>query len=142
MRSLVVIADDTEVIRSLRVALRSSAQCRVAATVDGRYSVRARLSEVRPDIVLVDAMCKRTNAFARLRDVREAAPAAKAVLLYDGTDARLIGDALASGAHAVLSRRLHPSTFGVLLGAVAEGAVAHLQVAYPQSAPASARTSA
>ena len=146
MQKLVLIADDTEVVRSVRVALRYAAACRVAATVDGRVSARARLSKVRPDIVLVDAMCQRTNAYARLRDVREAAPSAKAVFLCDGTEAGLIDDALACGAHAVLSRRLHPATFGSLLGAVADGTLVHLPAARGgarlQSAVAPSRTSA
>jgi DNA-binding NarL/FixJ family response regulator len=134
VKNLVLIADDTEVVRSIRLALRSSADCRVVANFDGRFSARTRLSEVRPDIVLVDEMCQRTNVLARLRDVREAAPAARAVLMCDGTESGLVGDALASGAHAVLSRRLHPAEFGSLLSALADGAVVHLSAgAHPVS---------
>ena len=135
VKNLVLIADDPEVVRSIRAALRCSADCRVVATVDGRFSARARLSEVRPDIVLVDEMCQRTNAIARLRDVREAAPSAMAVLMCDGAETGLAGDALVSGADAVLSRRLHPAAFGSLLGAYADGTGGHLPArAHPERA--------
>jgi DNA-binding NarL/FixJ family response regulator len=141
VRSLVLVADDATVVRNVRVALRHATGCRVAATVDGRFAARARLSELRPDIVLVDEMCQRTNAFARLREVGEAAPRAKAVLLCGAMERGLVDDAIASGADAVLSRRLHPSVLGALLRAIADDAIVHLPPAPAQWA-APARTSA
>ena len=126
MRSLVLVADDPAIVRDVRIALRYAASCRVTATLDGRYAARAQLSKLRPDVVVVDQMCQRTNALARLREVGEAAPDAKAVLLSDAMEAALVEDALACGAHAVLSRRLHPSTLGTLLREVVEGTVVRL----------------
>ena len=136
------MADDATVVRDVRVALRHATGCRVAATVDGRFSARARLSELRPDIVLVDEMCQRTNAFARLREVSEAVPGAKAVLLCGAMDRALVDDALASGADAVLSRRLHPTVLGTLLRSIADDAIVHLPPAPAQWPGALARTSA
>ena len=136
------MADDSTVVRNVRVALRHATGCRVAATVDGRFAARARISELRPDIVLVDKMCQRTNAFARLREVAEAAPGAKAVLLCDEIEDALVDDALACGAHAVLSRRLHPFVLGTLLRSIAEDAIVHVPPTPAQWPRARAPTSA
>jgi DNA-binding NarL/FixJ family response regulator len=123
VKSLVLVADDPKVVRDVRVALRHAAGLRVAATIDGRFTARAPLSELRPDLVLVDEMCQRTNAFARLREVGLAAPHAIAVLLCDAPEHALVDDALAAGARAVLSRRLHPTVLGAQLSAAADGAI-------------------
>jgi DNA-binding NarL/FixJ family response regulator len=143
VKSLVLVADDPTVVRNVRVVLRHAAGLRVAATIDGRFAVRARLSELRPDVVLIDEMCQRTNAFARLREVTLAAPQAMAVLLCDAPERAMVDDALAAGARAVLSRRAHPALLGAQLIAVANGAIVPLaRRAGAQRWDETARTSA
>lgn len=125
MKNLVVVADHPVVVQGIRLALRNAAGFRVLATLDGRGSVRARLSELQPDVVLVDEMCQRTNALARLREAGEEAPAAIAVLLSTGLDALAVDDAFEAGARAVIARRLPPATLGTLLREVVHGNVVH-----------------
>jgi len=125
MKSLLLIADHPMVVQAIRVALRHTAAFRVVATVDGRSTARDRLSELRPEIVLVDEMCQRTNALARLREAREEAPEAKVVLLASGLEPAAVEDALEAGAHAVISRNLHAVTLGTLLREVVHGNVVH-----------------
>jgi DNA-binding NarL/FixJ family response regulator len=124
MRTVVVIADDAAVATSNRFALRHAAACRVVATVDGRKSARAQLSRQQPDLVLVNDMCQRTNVVARIREAREEAPNARVVVLADHVDARASDDAFAAGAHAVISRALHPLTLGMVLRELTEGNIA------------------
>ena len=85
MKTLLVVADHPMVVRAIRLALRHTAGLRVVATVDGRWSARGSLAELRPEIVLVDEMCQRTNALAR---VREAAEEATDCLLYTSPSPR------------------------------------------------------
>jgi DNA-binding NarL/FixJ family response regulator len=125
MRNLLVVADHPMVIQAIRLALRHTAGFRVVATVDGRVSARRVLAERQPEIVLVDEMCQRTNALARAREACEEVPEAKVVLLSSGLDAAVLEDAFAAGAHAVISRQLHPVTLGTLLREVARGNVVH-----------------
>jgi DNA-binding NarL/FixJ family response regulator len=120
-----LVADAPTVVQSIRVALRHTAGFRVVATVDGRSSARERLSELRPDVVLVDEMCQRTNALARLSESREAAPGATVVLLSGSLEAVAIEAALDAGADAVISRSLHVATLGTLLREIADGNVIH-----------------
>jgi DNA-binding NarL/FixJ family response regulator len=125
MKSLLVVADHPMVVQAIRLALRHTAGLRVVATVDGRGPVRKQLSDLRPDVVLVDEMCQRSNALARLQEVAEEAPQAKAVLLATGLDGSPLDDAFEAGAHAVISRQLHPVTLGTLLREVVHGNVVH-----------------
>lgn len=126
MRSLMLVADAPTVVRSMRVALRHTAGFRVVATVDGRSSVREALSELRPEVVLVDEMCQRTNALARLRESREVASAATVVLLSSSLERAAVEAAMDAGADAVISRSLHPATLGTLLRETVDGNVIHV----------------
>ena len=120
-----LVADSAPVVQSIRVALRHTAGFRVVATVDGRSSARAALSELRPDVVIVDEMCQRTNALARLRESREAVPGTTVVLLSGGLEAAAIEAAIDAGADAVISRNLHAATLGTLLREIVNGNVVH-----------------
>ena len=125
MKRLIVVADHPMVVQAIRLALRHTAGFRVVATVDGRSSARQQLSDLRPDVVLVDEMCQRTNALARLREVADELPEAKAVLLSTGLEGPALDDAFDAGAQAVISRQLHPVTLGTLLREVVHGNVVH-----------------
>jgi DNA-binding NarL/FixJ family response regulator len=125
MRRLLVVADHPMVIQAIRVALRHTAGFRVVATVDGRSPIREQLSDLRPDVVLIDEMCQRTNALARLREAAAECQEAKVVLLSAGLDAAALDDAFEAGAQAVISRQLHPVTLGTLLREVVHGTVVH-----------------
>lgn len=125
MRSLVIIADHPTVVQSVRLALRHTAGFRVVGTLDGRSPVRETIVELAPDVVIVDEMCQRTDAVARLKEVADAVPEATIVLLSLGLDGQGLRGVLAAGAEAVISRRLHPATIGVLLREVVHGNVVH-----------------
>jgi DNA-binding NarL/FixJ family response regulator len=125
MRSLVLIADHRAIVSAVRLALRHTAGLQVVAILDGRATVRPRLAELAPDVVLVDEMTKRANALARVREAAEEAPAATVVLLAKALDQASTAEAMEAGAQAILSRRLHPSTLGTLLREVVHGNVVY-----------------
>lgn len=125
MKSVVVVADDALTIRSNRFALRHAAGFRVVATLDGRGSARTAIARLRPDVVLVNDMCQRTNVLARIREACEAAPEAKVMLLSGRLDDPWFDDAFAAGADAVIARTLRPAALGLLLEQVADGNVVH-----------------
>ena len=125
MKRLLLVADHPVVVQAIRVALRHTAGFRVVATLDGRSSIRSALSNFRPDIVLVDEMCQRTNAVARLREISREWPDAKVILLSTALDPTVLDEALDAGADAVISQQLHPATLGTLVREVVEGNVVH-----------------
>jgi DNA-binding NarL/FixJ family response regulator len=125
VKTLAVVADHPMVVQAIRLALRNTAGFRVVATLDGRAPVRIELAQLVPDVVLVDEMCQRTNAIARLREASEELPAAKLVLLSTALDGAALDDAFEAGAEAVVSRQLHPVTLGTLLREIVHGNVVH-----------------
>jgi DNA-binding NarL/FixJ family response regulator len=125
MRSLVIIADHPTVVQSVRLALRHTAGFRVVGTLDGRSPLGEKVADLEPEVVIVDEMCQRTDAIARLKEVADAVPDATIVLLSLGLDSAGLRNVLAAGAEAVISRRLHPATIGVLLREVVHGNVVH-----------------
>jgi DNA-binding NarL/FixJ family response regulator len=150
MPHVVVIADDPATVRANRFTLRQAAGFQVLATLDGRATVRERIAELQPDVVLVTEMCQRTNVAARIRETAQAAPGCRVLLLSSRANAA--ADAVAAGADGVLPAGLPPAALAALLGPPARdrgarpagppaGGEATLRLVGAQDAPA-ARTSA
>jgi NarL family two-component system response regulator LiaR len=78
--------------------LRHTAGSGSSRTVDGRSTIRTPLSNLRPDVVLVDEMCQRTNAISRLREISREWPDAKLILLSTALDPTVLDEALDAGA--------------------------------------------
>jgi DNA-binding NarL/FixJ family response regulator len=123
MQRLLIIADHSLVVQAIRLALRQTAGFTVVGFVDGRVPVTQALNEQRPDVVLVDDMQDPENALARLREVEDELPDAKSLLLTLRKDAEWTEDAFAAGAHAVISKTVHPVALGTLLREIAQGNV-------------------
>ena len=106
---------------------------------DGRTPVSRALAELRPDVVLVDDMQEPDAALARLGEVTEECPDAKALLLTLRMDQEWLDQVFATGAHAVLSKAVHPVSLGTLLREISHGNVVHRYQRRPTPTPRSAR---
>jgi DNA-binding NarL/FixJ family response regulator len=118
-----IVADHSFVVQAIRLALRQTAGFQVVGFFDGRGSVRDALLQLQPDIVLVDDMEETENALARLREVAEI-PEAKALLLTMRMEPEWLDQAFMAGAHAVISKTVHPVSLGTLLREISQGNVA------------------
>jgi DNA-binding NarL/FixJ family response regulator len=125
MKRLLIIADHSLVIHSIRLALRQTAGFHVGGFIDGRLSVAGALERVSPDVVLLDDMQEPEHALARLREVAQVTPAAQPVLLTSRMDDEWLGEAFEAGAQAVISKSVHPVALGTLLREIAHGNVVH-----------------
>ncbi len=125
MKRLMIVADHSFVVQAIRLALRQTAGFQVVGFFDGRGSVRNALTELRPDVVLVDDMQETDNALARLREVAEDAPQAKSMLLTLQMDPDWLEQAFEAGAQAVVSKTVHPVSLGTLLREISHGNVVH-----------------
>ena len=123
MRSLVLIADEPANVARMRLATRYAAGVRVIATLDGREPVAAEIAALAPDIVVVDEMCQRINTLTRLQEVRDSGAGATVLLLVPAHSRALAGDAVAAGAHAVLSWDAPAPALGTVIGEIALGRV-------------------
>ena len=125
MKRLMIVADHSFVVQAIRLALRQTAGFQVVGFFDGRGSVRNALQELRPDVVLVDDMQEADNALARLREIAEEVPQAKSMLLTLQMDSEWLEQAFEAGAHAVVSKTVHPVSLGTLLREISHGNVVH-----------------
>ena len=133
MKRLLIVADHSLVAHSIRLALKQTAGFQVVGVIDGRVSARDALLELRPDVVLVDDMhdprADETrdpdHALARLRDATEHVPAAQRLLLTLRMNDAWMNEVFEAGAHAVLSKSMHPVSLGTLLREVVRGNVVH-----------------
>jgi DNA-binding NarL/FixJ family response regulator len=123
MKRLVIVADHSLVAHSIRLALKQTVGFQVVGVIDGRTSARAALLEMRPEVVLVDDMHDpRTDeardpdfALARLREAAEHVPAAQRLLLTLRMSEGWMNAVFEAGAHAVLSKSMHPVSLGTML---------------------------
>jgi DNA-binding NarL/FixJ family response regulator len=125
MKRLLIVADRSMVVHSIRLALRQTAGFEVVGFVDGRAPVRDALVEHRPDVVLVDELEDAVLALARLREATEHAPDAQLVLLTMRMEDGWLADVFEAGADAVLSKTMHPVSLGTTLREVVRGNVVH-----------------
>jgi len=125
MKRLMIVADHSFVVQAIRLALRQTAGFQVVGFFDGRGSVRNALTELRPDVVLVDDMQEAENALDRLREVSEEVPEAKCLMLTLRMDSSWLEQAFDAGAQAVVSKTVHPVSLGTLLREISHGNVVH-----------------
>ncbi len=125
MQRLLIIADHSFVVQSIRLALRQTAGFQVVGFVDGRVPAGSVLTEQAPDVVLVDDMQDPENALARLREVSAVLPAARSLLLTLRMDQEWLEDAFDAGADSVISKTVHPVALGTLLREITQGNVVH-----------------
>jgi DNA-binding NarL/FixJ family response regulator len=143
MTRLVIVADHSLVAHSIRLALKQTAGFEVVGVLDGRTSACDALLELLPDVVVVDDMHDARvaaapapdHALARLREAAEHAPQAQLLLLaIDMVDERL-EEIFEAGAHTVMSKDIHPASFGTLLREVVRGNVVHRPESPPPATP-------
>jgi DNA-binding NarL/FixJ family response regulator len=115
MKKMVLVADSSFVIETIRLALRSAAGLNVIGKVDGRASVRRPIAEAQPEIVLVDEMQSSENALERIRECREEAPLSVILLLTMRMEDEWVSKALAAGCDACLSKSAHLPSLGTLI---------------------------
>ena len=125
MKRLLIVADRSMVVHSIRLALRQTAGFEVVGFIDGRAPVRDALVEHRPDVVLIDDLDDGAVALARLRETTDHAPAAQVVLLTLRMEDAWLADVFEAGADAVLSKSMHPVSLGTTLREVVRGNVVH-----------------
>lgn len=123
MKRLVIVADHSLVVHSIRLALRQTAGFQVVGFIDGRTPAGQSLAELRPDVIVVDDMQLPEHAIARLREASEHVPDSKRLLLTVRMDEEWLGQAFDAGADGVVSKTVHPVSLGTLLREISHGHV-------------------
>jgi DNA-binding NarL/FixJ family response regulator len=123
MKRLVIVADHSLVVHSIRLALRQTAGFQVVGFIDGRTPAGQSLAELRPDVIVVDDMQYPEHAIARLREATEHVPGSKRLLLTVRMEEEWLSEAFDAGADGVVSKTVHPVSLGTLLREISQGHV-------------------
>ena len=115
MKTMVIVADSSFVIETIRLALRNSAGLKILGKLHGRTSVRQSITQHQPDIVLVDEMEASDEVLERIRECRAEAPAASILLLSMRMDDHWVARAIDAGVDACLSKSTHLPSLGLLI---------------------------
>ena len=135
MKRVLIVADHTLVVHTIRMALRQTAGFQIVGFVDGRRSARAHLVELQPDVILFDEMRRPEDALARLREAAGETPRADLLLLTAAMDDEWLAEAFEAGACAVVSKTVHPVAFGTLLREIVRGNVVQRPRPRPAETP-------
>lgn len=119
MKRLMVVAEHSFAIQAIRLALRQTAGFETIGFVDGRKPVAEAVIQLNPDVVVIDDMQDMEHPLARLRELAEVLPTATSLLLTLRMDNDALELAFEAGAHAVVSKTIHPVSLGTLLHEIA-----------------------
>jgi DNA-binding NarL/FixJ family response regulator len=119
-----VVADDSLVSRTVRVALHRIAGFEVVEFLDGRQGICLRLLDLRPDIVLIHEMRRREDTLARVRESIEYAHGVKIILLTFGMDDAWLERVFDAGVDAVVADVIDPVALTTLLRETARSNIA------------------
>jgi DNA-binding NarL/FixJ family response regulator len=126
VKRLMIVADNSFAAQSIRLALRQTAGFQVVGFVDGSARITPRVGELNPDLVVIDDTQEPEHAKARLDELVELLPTAKRVFLTLRMDDETIGEVFEHGAHAVISKSVHPVSLATLLREISRDTVVHM----------------
>ena len=118
----VLLVDDDDLMRAgLRAVLSSDDSIEVVGeAVDGRDAV-GRVGRLRPDVVLMDVRMPRLDGISATREITEAAPEARVLILTTFEEDDYIFGALSAGASGFLLKRSRPEDLIAAIHTVASG---------------------
>ena len=121
---LLVVDDHTLFRRGLIALLAAQSQLQVVGeAADGGEALR-RAGELQPDVILLDHHLPGVTGVDVLQGLRQAAPAARVIMLTVSEDADTLAAALQHGAHGYLLKTVDS---GVLVEAIERAARGHVR---------------
>jgi DNA-binding NarL/FixJ family response regulator len=125
MKRVLIVADHSVVVHSIRLALRQTAGFRIVGFIDGRTPISPSFQQLAPDLVLVDDMRDFDAAIARLEEMTAMGLDECRVLLTVRMDDESLHRAFEAGVHAIVSKSVHSMALGTLLREIAQRNIIH-----------------
>jgi DNA-binding NarL/FixJ family response regulator len=125
MKRVLIVADSSLIVESIRAALRKSNEFAVLGHADGRGCSAATIAEAAPDVVLVDDMGHSDLALSLVESIRACDERTMVLLLTVRMDEEWLHDAFAAGAHGAISKAIRPAALATLVRETVDGHVVH-----------------
>ncbi|HEY2936948.1 MAG TPA: response regulator transcription factor [Gaiellaceae bacterium] len=122
----VLIADDHKlIVQSIRRALEEDGGFEVVAEASAGSQVMPLVSQLRPDLVLLDLRMPGLDGLMCLDQIKKRFPDTKVVIISAGTDEKVIQSALKRGASAYIVKTVDPADLPAALRQALDGTVYH-----------------
>jgi DNA-binding NarL/FixJ family response regulator len=125
VQRLLIVADNSFAAQSIRLALRQTAGFQVVGFIDATHPITGRITELQPDLVLVDDTRDPEYPAARFAELVTHVPEAKRIFLTMRMDDETVTEILDAGADAIISKTVHRVSLATLLREIARDAVIH-----------------
>ena len=121
-----LLADDHSIVKDgLRVMLEQSGEFEVVGQAkDGEEAVKA-VSELSPDVVLMDVMMPNKDGVEACREIMESAPDTRVIMLTASTEEDAVIEAFAAGATGYLQK---VSGMGHLVSTIRDAAAGEMRM--------------
>ena len=122
----VLIADDHKlIVQGIRRALEEDGGFDVVAEASAGSQVMPLVSQLRPDLVLLDLRMPGLDGLMCLDQIKKRFPDTKVVIISAATDEKLIQTALKRGASAYIVKTVDPADLPAALRQALDGTVYH-----------------
>lgn len=125
MQRLLVVADNSLIMKALSIGLRESGEFKLLDHVDGRTVSWRSIIDVVPDVVLIDDMDRCERALELIQHVRTACPSITVIVLTTGMDTDWLDAVFEAGAGGAISKATHPVAAATLVRETVRGHVIH-----------------
>ena len=125
MKRLILIADHSFAVRTMRTVLQHTGSVQVVRVLNGSRPLDSSIVELSPDTVLIDDLQNRRTVLQRVAEASALLPDASRVLLTSRMDVEWLDDAFDAGADAAIFKTLEPAALGMLLRETLRGNIVH-----------------
>lgn len=129
MKRLVVVADNSLIVRAVRLGLRGNDGFEVLAYVCGADGSASRIVDAAPDAVLIDDMNESDHVVDMIRDLKELSDKLVVMVLTVRVQGLWVERALSAGASGAISKSIQPIALGTLVRESIKGHIVHAPVA-------------
>jgi DNA-binding NarL/FixJ family response regulator len=120
----VLLADDHRLmLEAVRVALEEDGDFEVVAAVSDATKVLPLVSEILPEVVVLDVGMPRLDGITCLKRIRSTFPDVVVVILTASEDPAILQEAIDLGAHAFVLKHVDPQDLGRVIRQAIDGSV-------------------
>jgi DNA-binding NarL/FixJ family response regulator len=129
MKRLIVVADNSLIVRAVRLGVRESDGFEILSYVCGRDGGAGRIVDAAPDVVLIDDMDEADHVIDLIRDLKELADKLVVMVLTVRVRGAWAERALGAGASGAISKSIQPIALGTLVRESVKGHIVHAPTA-------------